>query len=189
MLPTKYLLIVCGGHEHCRWGISITKTSQNDQSSVWSLNYHCLLSHVHPRESSQVMKKGVFSNVHTKLNIWVSLAFQWDATMSEYNVSGVVWIKQAKTNHCSVSCMTSEPELQEISHCPSIAKSSRTACAFFLCWITYPNKQTRNESTKQILKYSVSGKKSSDLKQFKIKWYLQTVSLSFTSGRDCWSAW
>lgn len=91
------------------------------------------VSHVHPREGSKVMKKGVFSNVHTKLNIWVSLAFQRDVTMSEYNVSGVVWIKQAKINHCSVSCMTSEPELQEISHCPSIAKSSRTACAFFLC--------------------------------------------------------
>lgn len=85
-------------------------------------------------------KRCVFSNVHTKLNIWVSLAFQRDVTMSEYNASGVVCKKQAKTNHCSLSCTTSEPELQEIRHCPSIGKSSRTACVFFLFWITYPNK-------------------------------------------------
>lgn len=121
-------------------------------------------------------KRCVFSNVHTKLNIWVSLAFQRDVTMSEYNVSGVVWKKQAKTNHCSVSCMTSEPDLQEIRHCPSIGRSSRTAYAFFPSWIAYPNKQTRKESTKQFLKYSVSGEKKSDLRQFKIKLCLQTVS-------------
>lgn len=104
-------------------------------------------------------KRCVFSNVHTKLNIWVSLAFQRDVTMSECDVSGGVWKKEAKTKHCSVSCVTSEPELQEIRHRPPIGRSSRTAYAFFPRWITYPNKQTRKKSTKQFLKYSVSGGK------------------------------
>lgn len=47
------------------------------------------------RKNATHEKGRVFSNVHTKLNIWVSLVFQRDVTMSEYNVS-VATLKKKK---------------------------------------------------------------------------------------------
>lgn len=70
--------------------------------------------------------------------------------MSEYNVSVAVLTKQAATNRCNTSCMTSELELGEIGHRPSIKRSSRPACAFIPSWITHCNKQTK-KATEQIL--------------------------------------
>lgn len=122
------------------------------------------------------MKKGVFLKMFTQSwtfgSVWPSREM-W--LCQNIMFLGLCEKNKPKTNHCIVFCMTSEPELQEIRHCPSLGRPSRTACAFFLCRVTYPHKQTRKQSTKQFLKYSVSGEKK-NLKQFKINVFADSVT-------------
>lgn len=94
MLHAQHSLVLCGGHEQCRWGISITKASHDHQHVVFELTLPGLPAHC--RESKQLMEEDVVLVMFTQsLNTWVSLVFQRDVTMSEYNVS-VAMIEKTK---------------------------------------------------------------------------------------------
>lgn len=160
--------------------------------TIRALNYYCQVSHVHPRESSQVTKKGVFLVMFTQRGTFGSVWPSREMWLCQ-NIMFLVLCEKNKPKNPATVCLA---WLQNQSYgksgiaTPLEGPAGQPVLFFFPCWITYPNKQTRKEPTKQFLKYSVSGeKRNSDLKQFKVKLCLQTVSQSFTSGRDWWSAW